>query len=323
MRSEIIKILDELTDEERRILDGDSLKLDIYFGGDMAVVSNSSLFGGRSDIGIRRHTRFVQFPSHSHTFIELMAVVSGEITHVIGEREIKLTAGDLLFLNKHVSHSVKLTGREDIAVNIRLSDSFVLGAIEKLSGGIFSDFLQDNVKESGGGAYLHFRTAKNVAVENLCENIILELIGDGDGEIAARTLEILLLYLSREGGGMLAGGAAPRNKDAERKAKILAYIRNNCAGATLGELSGQLYLTVPYLSKTVKDYFGKSFKELLLEERMERARSLITESDMQIGEIVRTVGYDNESYFHREFKKRFGTTPLSIRKNEKAAKSKL
>lgn len=317
MRSEIVKRLDELTDEERRILDGDSLQLDAYFGERDSIVSNISLFGKRSEVGIRRHTRFVDFPEHSHTFIELMAVVSGEIIHVVGGKEIRLKAGDLLFLNKHVSHSIKMTAREDIAVNIRLSDSFVLDSLSSLSGSVFSDFITDNARAEGGGAYLHFSASKNPAVENLTENIILELLGDGDGVIAARTLEILLMYLSRESKSLLVGGAMPKSKDAERKDRIISYIRNNCASATLGELSGQLYLSVPYLSKTVKDYFGKSFKDLLLDERMERARSLITESDMQVGEIIRTVGYDNESYFHREFKKRFGTTPLALRKSGK------
>ena len=46
---------------------------------------------------------------------------------------------------------------------------------------------------------------------------------------------------------------------------------------------------------------------------MDRARELIFDTDMPIGEIIRAVGYENESYFHREFKSRFGETPLAMR----------
>ncbi len=33
-----------------------------------------------------------------------------------------------------------------------------------------------------------------------------------------------------------------------------------------------------------------------------------------VGEVIRSVGYENESYFHRRFKERFHTSPLAMRK---------
>ena len=55
-------------------------------------------------------------------------------------------------------------------------------------------------------------------------------------------------------------------------------------------------------------------KELLLEERIRRATEMIKNTDLPIGEIINGVGYENESYFHREFKKRTGLTPLVYRR---------
>ena len=48
---------------------------------------------------------------------------------------------------------------------------------------------------------------------------------------------------------------------------------------------------------------------------MESARSAFLNTSLSVGDVIRSVGYENESYFHREFKKRYGTTPLAIRKN--------
>ena len=98
--------------------------------------------------------------------------------------------------------------------------------------------------------------------------------------------------------------------------EILSYVKNNFRTASLSELGGRLYLSVPYLSKFIKTHIGKSFKELVVEARMDRARELIFDTDMPIGEIIRAVGYENESYFHREFKAKFGVTPLAMRRGK-------
>ena len=97
-------------------------------------------------------------------------------------------------------------------------------------------------------------------------------------------------------------------------------MRSNYRTATLGELSDRLYLSTPYLSKLIGELFGKSFKELVVDERMKRAKAAFESSEIPIGDVIRSIGYENESYFHREFKKRYSTTPLAMRKNSKGAK---
>jgi AraC-like DNA-binding protein len=60
----------------------------------------------------------------------------------------------------------------------------------------------------------------------------------------------------------------------------------------------------------------------LLDVRMNSAERLLTESDMPIGKIIHALGYENESYFHTQFKKRYGKTPLNLRKEAEAKKEK-
>ena len=47
---------------------------------------------------------------------------------------------------------------------------------------------------------------------------------------------------------------------------------------------------------------------------MARAKTAFEATNMSVGDVIRSVGYENESYFHREFKKRYGITPLTMRK---------
>ena len=98
MNKETLKKISALTDEEREILEGGVIDTAAYFSKNDSTVNAEGLFGGSFEIGIRRHTRFADFPRHKHSYLEAMIVLSGEITHTVDGERIVLRAGDILFL---------------------------------------------------------------------------------------------------------------------------------------------------------------------------------------------------------------------------------
>lgn len=315
MEKYLLDILSRESEEEAGILGGEVLNRKIYTGGDEFVVNEARLFGPRRTISARTHTRYVDFPEHKHNYVEMMIVLSGSITHVIEGKELTLSKGEVLVMNKHLSHSVKRSGKDDIGVNVIMSDRFIDGVAAELSGTVFSSLIKENAKYEGAPIYLSFTTAGYKHVENIIENLLFELTERGeDAGIMTGTVSILLRYLSIENNKLLKGGNAIADKDEGRRMEILSYVKSSYRTASLSELSERLYLTVPYLSKITTELFGKSFKELVVDERMARAKAAFETTALSIGDIIRSVGYENESYFHREFKKRYGQTPLSIRK---------
>jgi AraC-like DNA-binding protein len=218
-------------------------------------------------------------------------------------------------MNKHVSHSVKRSGKDDIGVNIIMSDRFIDGVAGELSGTVFSYLIKENAKDGGAPIYLAFRTGGRKYLENAIENLLFELTVRGrDVGVMSGTVSLLLRYLSLENDELLIRGNLKADKEDARRLEILSYVKSNYRTASLAELSERLYLTVPYLSKVIKESFAKSFKELVVDERMERAKAAIEGTSLPIGDVIRGVGYENESYFHREFKERYGVTPLTMRK---------
>lgn len=315
MEKYLLDILSRESEEEAGILGGEVLNRKIYTGGDEFVVNEARLFGPRRTISARTHTRYVDFPEHKHNYVEMMIVLSGSITHVIEGKELTLSKGEVLVMNKHLSHSVKRSGKDDIGVNVIMSDRFIDGVAAELSGTVFSSLIKENAKCEGAPIYLSFTTAGYKHVENIIENLLFELTERGeDAGIMTGTVSILLRYLSIENDKLLKGGNAIADKDEGRRMEILSYVKSSYRTASLSDLSERLYLTVPYLSKITTELFGKSFKELVVDERMARAKAAFETTALSIGDIIRSVGYENESYFHREFKKRYGQTPLSIRK---------
>ena len=315
MEKYILDILSRESEEETGILGGEVLNRKIYSGGEDFVVNEARLFGAGRGISARTHTRYTDFPLHRHNYVEMMIVLSGSITHRIDGEPFTLSTGEVLIMNKHVSHSVERSGKDDIGVNIIMSDRFIYGVTSELAGTVFSSLIKENAKQNGAPIYLAFRTGGRKYLENAIENLLFELTVRGeDVGVMSGTVSLLLRYLSLENDELLIHGNVKTDKDDARRLDVLSYVKSNYRTASLTELSEKLYLTVPYLSKVIKDSFGKSFKELVVDERMERARTAIEETALPIGDIIRSVGYENESYFHREFKKRYGTTPLAIRK---------
>ena len=319
MEKYLLDILSRESEEEAGIRGGEVLNRKMYSGGEDFVVNEARLFGSGRSISARTHTRYVDFPKHRHNYVEMMIVLSGNITHEIEGEELTLGCGEVLVMNKHAAHSVHRSGKDDIGVNIIMSDSFWGGVASELSGTVFSSLIKENSKADGAPIYLAFRYGGRKYIENAVENLLFELTERGeDVSIMTGTVSILLRYLSLENEELLRFGNVNTSKDEGRKIEILSYVKSSYRTASLGELGDRLYLSVPYLSKLTKDLFGKSFKELVVDERMERAHSAFLNTTLSVGDVIRSVGYENESYFHREFKKRYGTTPLALRKSAKA-----
>ena len=94
----------------------------------------------------------------------------------------------------------------------------------------------------------------------------------------------------------------------------LREVEENYRDADLTRLAGQLHVSLPYLSHTIHSSTGRTFKELLLEKRLEQARVLLEETGLPIDGVIDAVGYDNTSYFYRKFRARYGASPKDWRK---------
>lgn len=317
MEKYLIDLLAKETEEERGLLLGDGIDKRIYFSGEDPVISNDKLQDYKQGISVRTHTRYTDFPTHRHNYVEMMIVLSGKIVHIIDGKEIPVGKGETLIMNRHITHSIKRAGESDIGVNIIMSDEFLDTVVPDLVGTVFSPLFSEHRRERGEPMYLHFSTGGEKKIENLIENLLFELTSKSPARAQmAKTAALLLGYLSLDE-NLLLGGNAPKDKLTERTLAITRYIKENYRTAELSELCASLYLSLPYLSKLINEYLGKSFKELLLEERLQKAKELFLGTDMPVGEVIQSVGYENESYFHRRFKERFGASPLAMRKQKK------
>lgn len=90
--------------------------------------------------------------------------------------------------------------------------------------------------------------------------------------------------------------------------------RNYSTSISLTELAAELHLNPSYLSTSMKKVIGMSYSEYLTHVRLEHAKSLLSESNDRISAIAEAVGYYDQYYFNRLFKRINKLTPGDYRK---------
>ena len=103
-------------------------------------------------------------------------------------------------------------------------------------------------------------------------------------------------------------------RNEQLRAVLEEYLAAHLANATLAGLADAWGYTEGYTGQLVRRMTGKGFKTLLQEKRIALAQSLLTDTDLSVGEIISRVGYENESFFRTAFRERYALNPLDYRK---------
>lgn len=126
---------------------------------------------------ISRHTRFVRMINHTHNLFEMNYVYSGTFYQEIQGQRFKLTAGDLIILNKNVEHSIDRVGNDDVLINFLAENEFfdssfiykVLG--DNVMGKTIASILTSETREN---QFLLFHTAEHWQIKQTIQNILCE-----------------------------------------------------------------------------------------------------------------------------------------------------
>ena len=79
-------------------------------------------------------------------------------------------------------------------------------------------------------------------------------------------------------------------------------------------LAASVYLNPDYLSHIFRKETGTSLTNYIIDKRIQKAKQLLAQNEMSIRDIAIACGFQNISYFSRQFKKSTGMTPREFRK---------
>ncbi|MDL2295095.1 AraC family transcriptional regulator [Ruminococcaceae bacterium OttesenSCG-928-D13] len=316
MDAALLAQLSAVTAEEQALLDGGALDKAIYTSKGGFIIDRAQLLGQGRLIDIRPHTRFVDFPRHSHNYVEIIYMCAGETLHSVNDAPpLALRAGELLMLNQHASHAIRRAEAGDVGVNFLVLPEFFDYALELIGpDNMLGRFVAGSLQRGSSEiTSLHFKVAEVLPVQNLVENLVWAVAsGQGGGRrISKVTMGLLFLQLLNHADRM-AAASEPQGGHA-LVMEVLREIEENYPTASLSALATRHGVSVAYFSQIIKTATGRTYKQLLQEKRLTRAASLLRGTRLSVGEVIAAVGYDNQSFFYRIFRERYGVSPKAYR----------
>ena len=150
---------------------------------------------------------------------------------------------------------------------------------------------------------LPIRTVLTNSCRSYEELLHMETLGEVIAWLDAlrQDLSDFLLRESEKGGAKIVGMAQDW---------IAAHYRE---AASLQEAARAVSLNPSYFSTLLKKFTGRSYTELLMEYRIERAKELLLLTDAKVYRVGQMVGYEDKFYFSRIFKRVTGMTPVEFK----------
>jgi AraC-like DNA-binding protein len=269
-----------------------------------------ALFAGSSVLGAV-HRLSDAVAAHTHDFVELAVVGSGEGRHLTSSGERLLQHGDVIVLRPGAWHA--FTGCADLTVANCCVSTRALHA--ELAG--LREFPEYRrllwTDPSTPGSYgVHVATVDPVAAtEAIAAIAALEAQLRTGTAAPGRLLGHLATVL-----GILADARAPTStfKRHPAVAACLALIEADPANQwRLDDLAAAVTLDVAYLGRLFRKSTGLSPLDYLARLRAERAAALLANSDLPIARIGAEVGWPDPTYFARRFRALSGLTPTQYR----------
>lgn len=248
---------------------------------------------------------------HYHPEYELIWTTKSRGRRFIGSNFTTYEPGELIFLGKNLPHCW-ITNEPCEQRVIQMREDFLgsdfMNTPECLS-------IRNMFKESYRGLEFFGKTKERVQ-EKISDLYDLE---EGSFKRLMLLLEILsdladseeFEYLSLE-----EYRTAYNQKEFERIQIIYDYIHNNFENeVSIDEATQLIHLTKSAFCKFIKRKTKKTFSQIVNEVRLHKATELLIETDKSIMQICYEVGFNDPSYFFRQFSKLMGASPKEFRQS--------
>lgn len=244
---------------------------------------------------------------HHHDFYEVYFLLSGEVAYWVDGRIIRLTPGDLLFINPMELH------RPITEPDKPVCERFVLWInkeyLEKLST---PQVRLDNCFDTGVPDHSHLvrpSGAERAVLTARMGELVRESYGKDLGcEVSAYGIFLQLMVqlnrLSHHGAGKKEGEElSPLVQNA------MQYIGEHLSDAlSLEGLAASLFISKYHLSHAFSREVGVSVYRYITLRRLMMARQQLAEGE-PAGQVCRSCGFADYTSFYRAFKSEYGISP--------------
>jgi AraC-like DNA-binding protein len=254
-----------------------------------------------------------------HTYLELFIPLSRECRLQIGGAVVTLGSGDVLVMDHLKLHAVSgFPGSKAEAIVIRFLPELVRGFATADADHLL--LLPFYCQEEGEPHVLRVGAPAASAVHVALAQVLTaaaEAETSPYGQTGARAYFLEVLHhLARHfrAAETLREVFARQRVKTNRLRKLFEHVeRHYATRLSLPEAAALAGLSRPQFHAVFKKATGMTLVDYLTQVRLTHAVRLLRETDRSIAEIATQVGFADQSYFDRRFRRRFGQTPRQYR----------
>lgn len=251
-------------------------------------------------------------PIHTHDFIELVYILSGEVTHEIDGRQYPLRRGDILFMNLGCTHAF-FSDSEYSYFNILFTPKLLeeglapANTLALLSLSAFNEMRND-----APFGKLSFFGRERAEVEEIILSMHREYKEKRSHweQVFGNSLHTLLIKMLRK-----TEEGMDQREISQMWQGLSEYIDQNIGQKlTLSSLAEKCFYNPSYFSRSFKEKFGMTMTEYITRKRLDHAKELLAATDLSIEEISERCGFSDRSACTHAFSKYLGANPKDYRK---------
>ena len=258
---------------------------------------------------------------HSHEYLELFYVVSGQYRQKILGTEYAFHPGEFCLIDKNCMHQEILDGTDTTVIFFGITGTMfseISSSHSCTPEGISSFLHMALLEQKSLQQFLAFHP-KEQAVCSDVEETMLSLLQelkrhDAASPIICRGLLTRLILLLGTSYDFSLSKQLRRKMNLILLNQITDFMNRNLNHISIQSLSAEFHFHEDYFNRLLKNQTGLTYTEYLQSLRLRRAEQLLTGTDCTIEQIAEEIGYHNKGYFYRIFIDRYSCTPAQFRK---------
>lgn len=271
-------------------------------------------------VAILRNERFAEVPTHIHDFIEINYMYSGSCEQIIDGQKSILKTGQMTLIDTRTPHSLGYTDENDIMMNITIGKDYLNNQFfSQLSNHnlITSFFINAINDEQSQLNYMIFNTQDNERLQTFLVELLLEHYYPTlhANEIMNSLFVLIILEMMNSLDSSINYESI--NESHSIIFSALQYMEQNYLTCTLESTAKYVNVNACYLTTLLRKYFHKSYKDLIIQLKMDYACTLLLNTDQTIDTIARKCSYQNLSFFYKKFKEIYHCSPKEYRSHHK------
>lgn len=264
-------------------------------------------------------TNKIKQAEHTHDYIQMWYVKSGECIHNFNGVNHRLTKGNIFVLPPNVYHSLACESNAEL-FGLEFSENFISESVNDNNNFLNYAYIEPFIVSTNKIKPLFpLEGSNSKTIEMLLEETLIEFENKANHYelyIKANLLKILAVITREYDKEINNEKRQILDRYKSSITQALEYIKQNYKNKIyLDDICKHVMMSPSYFSYVFKYITGRTLTGYVNYVRIAKAKELLKSDDKTISGVACEIGFSDAAYFNKVFKKEVGVSPLKFKKS--------